>query len=77
MVDCIKIYNFVVGWLNGIILPIANNGSYKISLEVSVARYLHYFRSIIDRHLRADDKSPLHIITNPSTTNIKLDVVLG
>ena len=27
-------------------------------------------------HLRANDKSPLHIITNPFTTNIKLDVVL-
>ena len=25
----------------------------------------------------SDDKSPLHIITNPFTTNIKRDVVLG
>ena len=27
MADCIKVYNIVVGWLNGKILPIANNGS--------------------------------------------------
>ena len=32
---------------------------------------------IIDPHLRADDKSPLHIRTNPFTTNIKRAVVHG
>ena len=36
MADCIKVYNFVVGWLNGIILPIASNGSCRKSSEVSV-----------------------------------------
>ena len=37
MADGIKVYNFVVGWLNcTIILPIANNRSYKTSLEESV-----------------------------------------
>ena len=37
MADGIEVYNFVVGWLNfTIILPIANNGSYKKSLEDGV-----------------------------------------
>ena len=37
MADGIKVYTFVVGLLNcNIILPMANNGSYKKSLEESV-----------------------------------------
>ena len=32
---------------------------------------------LIDPHLLADDKSPLHIRTNPFTTNIKRAVVHG
>ena len=41
MADGIKVYNFVDGWLNcTIILPIANNESYKKSLEVNVLGFL-------------------------------------
>ena len=37
MADCIKVYNFVVGWLNGIILPIETDRQTDILLtEIKV-----------------------------------------